>query len=295
MTTAHALRPTPRDDTRPGMADPGHILDALDRAAERWSTPIEDGGSLAWRGWGSGTPLVLLHGWAGSWRHWTRNIPALSARYRLLVPDLPGMGDSDALPAGATRGAVARIVIRGVHQILGPGGRYALSGFSFGGSVAGIAASLDGGRIDRVTLVAPGGFGIPSLAPQTARVRGLDGAERMAAHRHNLQALMFADPGRIDALALEIQDRNTARMRATFMAREPEALQEAVRRIAVPPRFIWGAKDNFCGARIGEYVDLVQQLRPADARIRLIEGAGHWVAYEAAEAFDAALLESLGA
>ena len=36
-------------------------------------------GSLCWRGFGSGPPVILLHGGHGSWRHWVNNIEALAA------------------------------------------------------------------------------------------------------------------------------------------------------------------------------------------------------------------------
>ncbi len=43
---------------------------------------------------GSGTPVVLLHGWPQTWHEWRRVMPLLAGRYRLIVPDLPGLGDS---------------------------------------------------------------------------------------------------------------------------------------------------------------------------------------------------------
>ena len=39
----------------------------------------------------------MLHGGHGSWLHWIRNIDALGQRHTLLIPDLPGFGDSDEL------------------------------------------------------------------------------------------------------------------------------------------------------------------------------------------------------
>lgn len=48
---------------------------------------------------GKGPPLVLVHGLGGAASNWIELIPLLSARHRLLVPDLPGHGGSTALPA----------------------------------------------------------------------------------------------------------------------------------------------------------------------------------------------------
>src|SRR4051812_13678 len=41
---------------------------------------------------GSGPPVVLVHGLAGSTRWWATTIPALLPHYRVLLVDLPGFG-----------------------------------------------------------------------------------------------------------------------------------------------------------------------------------------------------------
>src|SRR4051794_2447086 len=45
-------------------------------------------------------PLLLLHGWPQHWYMWRHQIPALSQRFRLLMPDTRGFGWSDAPPRG---------------------------------------------------------------------------------------------------------------------------------------------------------------------------------------------------
>src|SRR4051794_4275349 len=47
---------------------------------------------------GEGPPLLLVHGWPQHWWIWRHLIPRLAARYRVLAPDLRGMGWSDAPP-----------------------------------------------------------------------------------------------------------------------------------------------------------------------------------------------------
>lgn len=39
---------------------------------------------------GRGDPLLLIHGWAGSWENFEPWLPTLARRYRVIVPDLPG-------------------------------------------------------------------------------------------------------------------------------------------------------------------------------------------------------------
>src|SRR3954471_16308807 len=49
---------------------------------------------------GDGPPLVLLHGWPQHWWSWRHVIGPLAARYRVICPDIRGMGWTDALRSG---------------------------------------------------------------------------------------------------------------------------------------------------------------------------------------------------
>ena len=53
-----------------------------------------DGVSLSFEDTGSGHPLVFIHGWAATGRFWRFQVEELSKRYRTVVPDLRGHGDS---------------------------------------------------------------------------------------------------------------------------------------------------------------------------------------------------------
>ena len=65
----------------------------LNARYRRIETPCGEG-TMVWRLWGEGDPLVLAHGAQGAWDHWVRNIPELSRHRMLLVPDMPGHGES---------------------------------------------------------------------------------------------------------------------------------------------------------------------------------------------------------
>lgn len=57
---------------------------------------------LFYRVYGQGTPVVLLHGFGETGDVWNRQIKALESNYKLIVPDLPGSGKSEALDHGFT-------------------------------------------------------------------------------------------------------------------------------------------------------------------------------------------------
>ena len=66
-----------------------------------------NGVKVCWRSWGKGTPLVLLHGGYGSWRHWIKQAIPFSKNYNVLIPDMPGFGESDDLPLPHTPEKIA--------------------------------------------------------------------------------------------------------------------------------------------------------------------------------------------
>ena len=273
---------------------PEDFLDRLEQSASRTETPCGDG-TMVWRQWGAAhlPALVLFHGGAGSWRHWAHNIDVLSQSYRLLIPDLPGLGESAFPPVGDDAMAVAAIVAAGIDQILGADTRYDVAGFSFGGTMATCVGAIHGPRARSVTIIGSSGVGPLGSAVELMKVRHLMGEERVAAHRTNLNRLMIAEPGKIDDLALAIQEWNTrhSRLKTPSLSRSG-ALPQALAKVVSPVNGIWGERDAPANPRAPQRVAALRELRP-DADVRIIPGAGHWVAYEAPEQFNAMLLEML--
>jgi pimeloyl-ACP methyl ester carboxylesterase len=90
--------------------------------------------------------LALLHGLGASGRAFDLVAPLLAARFRVIVPDLPGFGDTGG-PA-ATIEAMARAVL----ELMDAGGFVAV-GHSMGGLVATALAELEPDRVTRLVLV----------------------------------------------------------------------------------------------------------------------------------------------
>jgi pimeloyl-ACP methyl ester carboxylesterase len=260
---------------------PASLIEELESAALRRETPC-GAGALVWREWGAGPPLVLLHGGAGSWRHWARNIPHFAARRRVLAPDLPGLGDSADAPEPATPEALGAVLAQGLDEVA-PDERLPLVGFSFGGIVGGHAGPPLGDRLAGLMLIGTGGLGLPggeSLRPRRVEP-GMDGPAIDEVHRDNLALLMFADPRRIDDLAVRIQRANVARarLRERTMA-QSDTLVRLLPRFAGRLAGVWGERDVFALPHVQARLDLLRRLRP-DAEARIAPGLGHWIPYEA--------------
>ena len=259
--------------------------------AQRVETPCGDG-SLVWRVWGSGPPLVLLHGGYGSWSHWIRNIPVLARRFTVIAPDMPGLGESATPPEPWTAEGLAAIVVRGLDVVLPKGARPHLAGFSFGGVIGGVVAAQLGDRLKAFTVVGSNGLGLERSPTALERVK-LDASEEeeFATHRYNLNQLMIHDPAQIDELALWLQKTNhaRARMRSRRFSRSG-ALVEALPQITARLDGIWGERDATAYPHVDERRRLLQSVQ-LQARFTVVPGAGHWVQFEAADTFNRVITE----
>lgn len=272
---------------------PREARELLSRA-RRDETPCGDG-PIVWHCWGQGRPLVLLHGGSGSWTHWLRNVEDLAATGRAVwVPDLPGFGDSATPGDGEDADAMVEPMARGWEMLLGPGA-VDVVGFSFGGMLAALLAQAHPDRVRRIVLAGPPGLGLRDRRlPLTAWRDAKDEAARLAIHRANLGVLMLHKPAAIDELAVRLQDANTARDR---MRKRRLAMTDIVARtlplLACPVDAIYGEEDALYRGKLDEAERILQQA-PGFGRMVVIPGAGHWVQFEDASRFNAAVLELLG-
>jgi pimeloyl-ACP methyl ester carboxylesterase len=290
----HARLPqlTGSDDSVPIISEETKALvSGIAAEAQRVETPCGDG-SLVWRIWGSGPPLVLLHGGYGSWSHWIRNIPVLARQFTVIAADLPGLGDSATPPEPWTAQGLAAIVVRGLGTVLPKDARPHMAGFSFGGVIGGVAAAQLGDRLKGFTVVGSNGMGLERSPTPLERVAA-DASEEQefATHRYNLNQLMIHDAAKIDELALWLQKTNHAhaRMRSRRFSRSP-ALAEALPKIKARLDGIWGERDATAYPHVEDRKRILQSVQP-NARFAVVPGAGHWVQFEAPDAFNKLIAE----
>ncbi len=77
-----------------------------------------EGVKLHYTAGGHGTPLILLHGYAETSRMWTPILPVLGEKFRVIAPDLPGIGES-SIPDDGLDMKTAAIRIHGLARLLG--------------------------------------------------------------------------------------------------------------------------------------------------------------------------------
>jgi len=107
---------------------------------------------LPCRRFGSGPPLLFVHGFPLSGFTWRKILPALAERFTCWVPDLPGLGDSAWTDAtdfsfpGQGRTLKALVDRLGLE-------RYSVVAQDTGGTFARCLALEDGARIDKLVLI----------------------------------------------------------------------------------------------------------------------------------------------
>lgn len=239
---------------------------------------------------GDGEPLLLVHGgWGGAATHWSSVWGPLSQYFRVLAPDLPGIGDPSERGLGSIQ-AYARWLDR-LLDGLGVEAAWCV-GNSFGASVVSRFA-MDFPRRCR-GLVLVNGFPLPEtpgwlrwLGQRRMGQRIVMAIEKRVAYRPRALRQAFQDPTKVpEPLRLLVAQRTPPQVSALA-----EVLVQgggSPRTLSFPPLLLWGEEDHLPGTS----KRAAQKLRAAwpNARIRFVPGAGHMPQVEAPAAFVEALV-----
>ncbi|HJQ50086.1 MAG TPA: alpha/beta hydrolase [Gaiellaceae bacterium] len=261
------------------MTDGKPRLDGFEERELEWR-----GARLRYAVGGAGSPLVLVHGLGGTIENWRALAPALAARHRVLVPDLPGHGRSSVLSEARNLDPLshAALEITEAENVRGA----VWIGHSLGGVVAIRAAALRPDAVRGVVLAAAAGIGSTSRAAHvTLAVLGAVRPGRLVApFRHELarsrigRRLVFGWWGAADSDALDPElaeafllgpalHTDTRQAARALLVSDPRAELD---RVTCPCLCLWGASDNWVGPEDG-----MEYARRLGAPLRTIAGCGH--------------------
>jgi len=264
-------------------------IDAAVDKAKRIELPTPSGMQV-WHVWNeaAGKPLVLLHGGSGSWNHWVRNVLPLSESRAVWTLDTPGLGDSE-LPSGAEDADDLSVPLAQGLEVLFKEKPVDTVGFSFGGLMAGFLAAQQPALIKRMVLVGVPGLGLSNNIPNMRGFRvNMTHEERNGVHRNNLLAIMLHEEKNITPELLAMQEHNVLRdrLRRRRIARS-DVLLSLQKHWTCEVHGIWGEKDALYEGALHLIPDLLTDcnLKQFD----VIQDAGHWVQFEASDAFNQTL------
>jgi pimeloyl-ACP methyl ester carboxylesterase len=203
---------------------------------------------------GSGPPVLLVHGLAGSWRWWEPVLEPLSRELRLYLVDLPGFGS-----ARRRRFALADApsYLRGLVEELGLE-RPHLVGHSLGGAVCARVAVLWPERVGRLVLAAPAGL----VEGRNPVRHALPIALALRHARPRFVRTLVADTLRAGAVTL---------VRAGRQLLGDDASRRELREIEAPTLLLWGEHDRLVPH---DHAEEYERAIP-DARLVVLAGAGH--------------------
>jgi 2-hydroxy-6-oxonona-2,4-dienedioate hydrolase len=241
---------------------------------------------------GSGPDLVLLHGTGGHLEAYSRDIAGLAEHFRVTAYDMVGHGWSE-LPDQHYTIDVLSDHLLSVIDALGLT-RPHLSGESLGGWVVAWTAAHHPERVGRIILNTPGNIAnkpevmarmrdstlaavrTPDDATVRARVEFLFHHKDMVTDELvNLRRAVYTRPGYEQAIlnTLVLQDPE---IRKDFAWR-----REWVEKVTAPTLLLWTDHDPTGGL---DEAELLLQWLP-DARLHVIEDAGHWPQWEKPQQF----------
>jgi pimeloyl-ACP methyl ester carboxylesterase len=261
---------------------------------------------------GSGDPLVLLHGWPQHWYAWRRVIPELSRHYRVLCPDLRGLGWSDAPSSGYEKEELAADVLALLDALEIE--RVRLIGHDWGGTAGFLMCLHSPERVERYVMlnaahpwlrVGPreviaswrlwyqAALSLPWLGSWVLQ-RG-SGLVDLLFRLWSAGDVWSEEERRIFTERLQIPERAraSALYYRTFLLRELPGLafgRYRSQRLRTPTLVLFGTEDGVLRAHhlrgFEGHVD--------DGRIELVPGVGHFIAEEAPETVVARALKFFG-
>jgi pimeloyl-ACP methyl ester carboxylesterase len=260
---------------------------------------------------GDGPPLLLIHGWPGSWYYWRLVMPTLARDFSVIAVDQRGIGLSDKPEEGYDTGTLAND-LAGLMDALGHQ-RFAVVGVDTG-MLIGYALAAD--HPDRVARLAVGEAPLPGITPPTPLIlpdqvvdrlwhipfnQLKETNEKLVAGREDIffGAEFAASAGTnklpgyavkyyVDGLASSPEAlHGSFQLYRAFAATAAQNEERKTRRLPMPVLAMGGAES--AGAMTADTMKLVAN----DVQTLVLPGTGHWLAEQAPDELSAALTEFL--
>ena len=218
---------------------------------------------------GSGSPVVVLHGWGGAIENVRPIIQCLSRTHTAYALDFPGFGQSNHPPPGWGVFDYAEWVGTFMDAVQCPQAHFI--GHSFGGRVAIVLAAQHSQRVGRLVLVDSAGIKPQRTWRHHLRVnlfKGTRGLSRLVPVPRWQEVILK----QVHAVFGSADYRDAGPMRGVFVRVVNEDLRAFLPVIAASALLIWGENDGDVPLSYGE----IMAREMPNARLEVLPGAGHF-------------------
>ena len=240
---------------------------------------------------GSGTPLVLVHGFLGSSDMWIPQVNYLKEDFRVLIPALPGFGKSNRIKSCDSIECMAKTILESLE--LKKIDNFNLLGHSMGGMIAQEMTKLVGEKILKLICYGtgpwgsiPGRFETIDQSREKLKTNGLEST----AHRIAKTWFIKEDKAKYFYLCDEAAKQTSIEAADNgLVAMKNWSGVDNLKDIKNKTLIIWGDKDK---AYNYNQVETLNNNIP-NSELKVIEGCSHNVHLEKPDAFNKTITEFL--
>jgi len=233
---------------------------------------------------GQGKPFLILHGWGSNSERWIPIAEGLAQKgFKVIVPDLPGFGESDSLNTAWNMNNYIKWIEGFIKELEIK--EFYLAGHSFGGALAAKLTINHPQDVKRVFLISAA-----SVRKRTAKKSFLKNISKLI---KRLSFLPFYNLFRKAFYKFVIRKSDylyvDGLMKETFKNVISEDLSQFTGFIKIPTVIIWGDKDK--STPVEDAYFMKQKIK--DSKLVIIPGAGHILNKENPEILAEKILENI--
>jgi len=244
------------------------------------SAVVTKDGLIHYEAIGRGQPLLLIHGWLGSWRYWVPTMEGLSVKYKAYALDLWGFGDSDKSDMHYNINAYVEQLINFLDKLGVKKAPIPVVGHTLGGLVALQFAAQAPEWVKQVMGVNVPLAGAAINQPLAGFSGNGDALARLTSRRANF-----------DEVTMETRKADTNAIALSINSAMEQDIYHALSPISVPVLLLYGENDPLIQHPQPEWL----QDYGANVRPFFMDGTQHFPMLEERNKFNRLLMDFLDA
>ena len=240
-----------------------------------------DGLEISYIEEGEGTPVLLLHGWGCNSGHWNALTQSLKEKHRVIVPDIPGFGESEEPPETWCTADFAAFFAHFMNAVGVE--KPVIVGHSNGGRIAITLASQ--GLASKMILTDSAGIKPRRSASYYAKVysyKAMKKALSLPGLRNKKEEILEKQRNKKGSADYNAASPAMRRILSTVVN---EDLLPELNDVRVPTLLVWGSEDTATPLEDGEQMEAVLKANGVDTALIVFQKRGHFAYLEESQRF----------